>query len=116
MWGRGRNRANPGVVPAWGRDSSSRGRTHGRNVLSGDRRRHGGSDSGGGRSSGGSGSWRYSGGGSRARVGSAGRGRRRLPHSGPEAVSSAHLHHGWTGEGEEMERMGGGEVSEMILE
>ena len=53
--------------------------------------------------------------GSRARVGAAGRGRRRLPHSGLEAVSSARLHHGWAGEGEEMERMGGGEVSEMIL-
>ena len=37
-----------------------------------------------------------------------------MPHSGPEAVSSALLHHGWVGEGEEMEKMGGGEVSEVI--
>ena len=34
-------------------------------------------------------------------------GRRRLLHSGPEAMSSACLHHGWVGEGEEMESMGG---------
>ena len=29
------------------------------------------------------------------------RGRRRLSHPGPEAVSSAHLHHSRVGEGEE---------------
>ena len=34
-------------------------------------------------------------------------GRRRLPHSGPEVVSSARLHHGWVREGEEMERLRG---------
>ena len=51
---------------------------------------------------------------SRARVGAAGRGRRRLLHFGSEAVSFACLHHGWVGEGEEIsevswnERGGGG--------
>ena len=58
--------------------------------------------------------YKSSGGRSRTRVGAAGRGRRRLSHSGPEAVSSTLLHHGWVGEGEGMERMGGGEVSEVI--
>ena len=58
--------------------------------TSGGRSRHGGDDS--------------SGDGRRARVGPAGRGRRRLPHSGPEAVSSARLHHGWAGEGEDGRR------------
>ena len=29
-------------------------------------------------------------------------------------MSSALLHHGWIGEGEEMERMGGRDVSEVI--
>ena len=43
-------------------------------------------------------------------------GRRRRPHSGPETVSSVRLHHGWAGEGEDMERLGGREVSKMILE
>ena len=113
MWWRGRNGANLGMVPHWGRGSSSRGRTYGRNVLSGGsgggRSRHGGCGSGGGRS-------RHGGSGSGARVGAAGRGRRRLPHFRPEAVSSACLHHGCAGEGEEMEMMGGGEVSELILE
>ena len=93
------------MVPPWGRGSSSRGRTHGRNDLSGGsggcRSRH--------RSDG-------SGGGSRNWVGAAGKGRRRLPHYGPEAVSSVRLHHGWAREGEEMERLGGREVLEMILE
>ena len=87
------------MVPPWGKGSSSRGRTHDRNVLSG-----------------GSGGCRSRGGGSRAWVGAAGRGRRRPPHSGLKVVSFALLHHGWAGEGEEMERMGGREVSEMILE
>ena len=41
-----------------------------------------------------------------------------LPVGGGEdcltlAVTSAHLHHGWVGEGEEMERIGGRKVSEM---
>ena len=35
MWQRGRNGTNSGMVPPWGRGSSSRGRTYGRNVLSG---------------------------------------------------------------------------------
>ena len=35
----------------------------------------------------------------KARVGAADRGRRRLPHSGSEAVSSVRVHHGWVGEG-----------------
>ena len=107
MWQRGRNGANPGMVPPWGRGSSSRGRTHGRNVLSsgsGDyMSRHGGGDSGG-----------HYDDNNRAWVGASDRGRRRLPHSRPEAVSSARLHHGWVGKGEEMERMGGREVLEMI--
>ena len=29
-------------------------------------------------------------------------------------MSSTRLHHGWVGEGEEMERRGGGQVSEVI--
>ena len=29
-------------------------------------------------------------------------------------MSSARLHHAWVGEGEEMERRGGGEISEVI--
>ena len=41
-------------------------------------------------------------------------GRRRLPHSGSEAVSSPRLHHGLVREGEGMERKGGGEVSKVI--
>ena len=109
MWRKGRNGANLGMVPHWGRGSNSRGRTHGRNALSGDsggcRSRHGGGGGGG-----------HDGGGSRAWVGARRRGRRRLPHSGPEAMSFAHLHHVWAGEGEEMERLGGREVLEMILE
>ena len=39
---------------------------------------------------------------------------RRLSHFGLEVVSSACLHHGWVGEGEEMERIGGEEVSKVI--
>ena len=60
-------------------------------------------------SGGGSRGCKSSDGGSRARVGATGRGRRKLPHSGSEAVSSMHLHHGWIGEGEEMEMRGGEE-------
>ena len=48
-----------------------------------------------------------------AKVGVASRGRRRLPHLGPDAVSSSRLDHGWVDEGEEMERIGGRNVSEM---
>ena len=95
------------MIPPWGRGSSSRGIAYGRNVLSGGRSRHGGGSSGG---------CRCGGDGNRARVGGVGRGKRRLPHFGLEAMSSARLHHGWAGEGEEIERMGGGEVLEMILE
>ena len=116
MWGRGRNRANPGMVPAWGSSSSNKGmgssnnlyRTHGRTALgsgrggSGSRRGHnsGGGGSGGGRSS--------SGGGGRAMVGPASRGRRGAAHLRSEAVSFARLHHGWAREEEEMEKMGRG--------
>ena len=85
MWWRGGNGANPGMVPP--RGSGSRSRTHGRDLLNG---------------SGSMGYW-SGGGGMMARVGASGRGRRRLPHPGPEAVSSARLDHGWVREGEEME-------------
>ena len=91
---RWRNGANPGMVPPRGRGSDSRSRTHGKDALSG-----------GSKSSGG---W------SRAVVGAVDRGRRRLPHSGSKVVSFACLHHGWVGEGEEMERRGGREISEVI--
>ena len=67
MWWRGRNGANLGMVPPQGRGSDNRSRTHGRDALSGgggSKSKHGGD------------------GGNRARVGVAGRGRRRLPHSG----------------------------------
>ena len=103
MWRRGRNGANPGMVPPRNRGSGSRST---RDVLSsnGGRSRHSGS--GDCRSSSG-----CSGGGRRARVRASGKGRRRLPHSGPNVVPSARLHHGWVGEGEEMERMGGRKVS-----
>ena len=51
MWRRGRNGANLGMVPPWGRGSSNRGGTHGRNVLSGGSggcmSRHDGGGSGG---------------------------------------------------------------------
>ena len=102
MWGRGRNRANPGIVPVWGRSSSNRGLgsginlciTHGMTALGsgsgGARSRHGGND--------------RNGDGRRARVGPVGRGRRRLPHYGQEAVSSTRLHHGWAGEEEDGRR------------
>ena len=97
-----------GLTRVWyllgGRGSDNRSRTQGRDALNG--------GSGGGcrsRHDGGSSGCR-----SRARVGATGMGRRRLPQSGLEAVSSARLQNGWVGEGEEMERMGGGEVSEVI--
>ena len=108
MWRRGRNGANPGMVLPWNKGSGIRSRTYGRDVLNGGsgKSRHDGS----GCCKSGSGS---SGGGRRARVGAAGRGRRRLPHSRLEAVSSALNHHGWVGEGEDIERMGGRKVSEM---
>ena len=51
---------------------------------------------------------------SRARVGAAGRGRKRLSDSGSEAVSSARHHDSWVGEIEEMERRRKGEISEVI--
>ena len=127
MWRRGRNGANPGMVPPRGRGSDRRSRTHGRDSLSGGsdrirhnddnnggyRSRHGGGSNGGCRSmhGGDSSGCRSSGGGSRATVGVVDRGRRRLPHSGPKVVSSARLHYGLVGEGEEMERMGEEEVS-----
>ena len=99
------------MVPPWDRGSNSRGRTHGKNALSGGsggyKSRHG---------DGGSGGWRCSSDDIRAWVGATDRGRRRVPHSRPEAVSSARLHHGCAVEGEEMERLRGREVSEMILE
>ena len=120
MWRRWGNGANPSMVPPRGRGSDIRSRTHGRDALSGgssgSRSRHG-DDSGSGcacRSRHGNGSSGCRSSGDRARVRDAGKGRRRLPHSGLEAMSSERLHHGWVGEGEEMERMGGGEVSEVI--
>ena len=130
MWERVWNRANPGIVPAWGRSSSNRGlgngnslcKTHGRTApgsgSGGDRSRHGGGGSGGGRSRhNGNESGGYSSSdGRRARVRAVGKGRRRLPYFRLEAMSSARLHHGWAGEGEEMERMGGGGFSKMILQ
>ena len=123
MWQKGRNGANPSMVPPWGKGSSSRSRTHGRDALSG------GNCGGGGSRHGGGGSWHDSGGSGSCRSKHGddnngyrrSRGRRILPHFGPKAVSYAHFHHGWVGEGEKMERMGGGgggvgggEVSEVI--
>ena len=94
MWRRGRNRANPGMVPPRGRGSDNRSRTHGRDALSGDsgdgRSRNGGC-SGGGCKSGhddGSRGWGRIGEESRARVGVAGKERRQLLQSGLEVVSS----------------------------
>ena len=97
MWRRGRNRANPGMVPAWGKSSSNRGmgsnnslcRTHGGTALGsgGSRRGH---NSGGGGSDGG----RRSCGGGRSRVGLADRGRRGVTHPRFGVVSFARLHHG----------------------
>ena len=101
MWRRGRNRANPGVVPPRNRGSDGRSR----DVLSG------GSGNGGSRH-GDSGS---SGGSGKTRVGASGRGRRRLTHSRPKVMPSTRLHHNWAGEGVEMERMGGRKVSKMKL-
>ena len=97
---KGRNGAKLGMVPPRGRGSGSRSRTYDRDALSGGsggcRSKHSGDNRG----------CKSNDSGSRARVGAAGRGRRRLPHSGPDVVSSACLHHGWVGEGEEMERRG----------
>ena len=109
MWGRGWNRANLGIVLAWAKSSNNRdlgccsslGRTHGRIALGsgsgGGKSRHGNSGNGGGKSrhgcGGGSGGYN-NGGDKRARVVTGSRGRRRLPHSGSEAVSSARFHHG----------------------
>ena len=68
------------MVPPRGSESGSRSRTHGRDLLNG--------------GSGGSKMGCWSGGdGSMARVGAAGRGRRRLPLPRPEVMSSARLHH-----------------------
>ena len=69
MWGRGRNRANPGMVPAWGRSSNNRGigcrsslsRTHSRTALGSSR--GDGSNRGCSSGSGGSGGGRGGGGG-----------------------------------------------------
>ena len=112
IWWKGRNEANPGMVPPRGKGSDNRSKTHGGDALSGgsgcgriqhagesgskSRSKHGGNSSG----------CKSRGDGSKARVGAASKGRRRLPHSGLEAVSSTHLHHGWVGEGAEMERRG----------
>ena len=81
MWGRGRNKVNPGMVPTWGGSSSNKGMgsssslciTYGRTALG-------------------------SGGGGRARVGPAGKGRRGAVHPRSEVVSSSCLHHGWARE------------------
>ena len=116
MWGRGRNRANPGMVPTWGRSSSNRGmgsssslyRTHNRTALGSSRGGDGGRR---GHNSycGSGGEGRHSSGDSgRARVGPPGRGRRGAAHLRSEAVSFVRLHHDWAREGEE--RMGGGEL------
>ena len=107
MWGRGKNRANPRIVLAWGRSNCNRGmgcnsslsKTHNRTALSSSR---GGSGSRGYNSGGGK---RSSGG--RARVGPNGRGRRGAVHLGSKVMSSARLHHGWAREGEK--RIGRGE-------
>ena len=97
------------MVPPRGRGSDSRRRTHGRDALSGGGRIRHGCDSGDGfrsRHDDDSSGSRISDGGSKAMVRATGRGRRRLLHYGKEVVSSTRLHHGWVGEGEEMERMG----------
>ena len=99
------------MVPPRSKGNGNRSRTHGGDALSGgsggDRSRHGGDIGCGCRS-------RHDDGSSGCRNGAVGRGRRRLSHSGPKDVSFMCLHHGWVGEGEEMERMGGGKVSEVI--
>ena len=106
MWGRERNRANLGMVLAWGNRSSNRGMgsssifggTHGRTAL------------GRGRGDGGgcSGEGRRSSGGGRAMVGPVSKGRRGSAHPRSEVVSSVRLHNGWAREGDE--RMGGREL------
>ena len=82
------------MVPPRGRGSNSRSRTHGRDALSN-----------------GSSGCNSSGGGTRARARAIDKGRRRLSYSRLKVVSSVHLHHGWVVEGEDIERMEGGEVS-----
>ena len=93
---RGRNGANPGMVPPRGRGNASRIRTHGRDALSGDSGSSGGckskhDDGSRSRHDGRNRGCRSSGSRSRARVGAVGRGRRIFPHSRSEAVSSARL-------------------------
>ena len=108
------------MVPPQGRGSDRRSRTHSKDALSGgsggNRSQHSGCSGGGSRrkNDGGSISSKSNDVRSRARVGAAGRGRRRLSHSGWNVVSSVRLHHGWVGEVEEMERMAGGEVLEVV--
>ena len=94
------------MVTPRGRGSDIRNRTHGRDALNGGRSsgrgRHGDGGSRGSRSTGRS---------STARVGVTGRGRRRLPHSRPEAM--VRLYHSLVGEGVEMGRIGGKNASKM---
>ena len=63
---RGRNGANPGMVPPWGRGSDSRNRAQGREALSG------GSDGGRGRNGCGSRGYKSSGGNSKGYMSSGG--------------------------------------------
>ena len=99
------------MVPPRGKGNGSRSRTHGGDALSGgsgsDRIRHSGDIGGGCRS-------KHDDDSSGCRNGAVGRGMRRLSHTGPKALSFTRLHHGWVGKGEEVERMGGGEVSKVI--
>ena len=70
---------------------SSRGGAHSSITLIGSRGRHGGGNSRGG--------WNISGGGGgRAWIGAADRGRGRAAHPRPEGVSPAGLHHVWVRE------------------
>ena len=102
MWQRGWNGANPSVVSPRGRGSrgmggrNSRGGAYSSTALSGSTSRHGG---GGSRSG-----WKSSGGGCRAWIGAAGKGRGGAARLRPESVSSVGLHLGWAREGEEVER------------
>ena len=103
MLRRGRNGVNLDMVPPWGGGSSSRGRIHGGNALSG---RSGGcrSRQGGGHGGGCSGGWNCSGDEDRACNGAAGRGRRRAAHPRLVAMTFMGLRHGWAREREEVER------------
>ena len=102
MWWRGWNGANPNVVSPKGRGSrgmggrSNRGGAHSSTALSGSTSRHGG----GGSHSG----WNSSGGGDRACIGVADKGRGGAAQLRPESVSSVGFHPGWAREGEEVER------------